>query len=170
MLITLMSLGIVALNAATLLLLIALVRAPWRVRVTAFIRRHALLLTLLLGASAIAGSLTIEYGAHLPPCDLCWWERVCLYPVAIVALIAFIKNVRFSVIADYVLWLSVLGGFVALYQHLLQMLPQGALIPCSASNECAIRSVFEFGYITLPWMGLSVCVALILVALIARRD
>ncbi len=92
-----------------------------------------------------------------------------MYPIFVISGIAVIKNTSFSDFADYVLALGILGTGIALYQHLLQMLPQGSLIPCSASNECAVRSVFEFGYVTLPWIALSMFALFILIALLGRK-
>ena len=134
----------------------------------AFIKKNARLVIFLLSAASIIATLTLEYVGGLPPCILCWWQRIFMYPVAIISGIAVIKDTDVSDIADYVLAFSLLGGAVALYQHLLQMLPAGSLIPCDAANECAVRSVFELGYITLPWMALSVFAILVLVAFVAR--
>ena len=92
-----------------------------------------------------------------------------MYPIALISGVAFVKNVSFSDIADYILVLAIPGALVALYQHLLQILPTGSLIPCGASGECAVRTVFELGYITIPWMAVSVFVALVFIALVARK-
>ena len=43
-----------------------------------------------------------------------------------------------------------------------------ALIPCDASSDCAIRSVFYFHFVTIPWMALTVFVAIFLIALLGR--
>ena len=93
-----------------------------------------------------------------------------MYPIAFIALIALIKNTHVSDIADYVLALSIVGGAIALYQHLLQILPAGALIPCDATGDCAVRSVFEFGFVTLPFMALSIFALLGLLSFLARSD
>ncbi len=92
-----------------------------------------------------------------------------MYPVFLIALIATIKNTNFTEIADYVLAFSIFGAAISLYQHLLQMLPAGALIPCDASGDCAVRTVFEFNLVTLPWMAFTAFAALAIVAFIARK-
>ncbi|MEK7092959.1 MAG: disulfide bond formation protein B [Patescibacteria group bacterium] len=166
--ITLMGLGTVAMNAAVVLVLAGLLSPAWRVSTLAFIRRYALLVTFVFATGCLVGSLFIQYVVFLPPCDLCWWQRIFMYPIAFISGVALLKNVRFSDIADYVLVLSIPGALVALYQHLLQMLPAGALIPCDATGACAVRSIFEFGYITMPWMALSTFALFILIAFIAR--
>jgi disulfide bond formation protein DsbB len=167
--ITLMALGAMAMNAALVLSLLGLLLGSWREQTVHFIRRYALLITLLVSAGCIIGSLFIQYVVLLEPCVLCWWQRIFMYPIALISGVAFLKNRPFSDIADYVLVLAVPGALVALYQHLLQMLPAGALVPCDATGECAVRSVFEFGYITLPWLALSAFALFILVGLVARK-
>lgn len=160
--------GAIALNALTLGMLVLLMRKGSRAQVRALVGTHARLIVFLASFAAVALSLFVQYGAGLNPCMLCWWQRIFMYPVALVSLIAIIKNSDFSTIADFVIASSLLGAAVALYQHFLQMLPSGTLIPCDASGECAVRSVFEFNFVTLPWMAFSVFVFLALVAQSAR--
>ena len=170
-LITLMAIGIALLDAAVVIVVLGLITKRYRAPIVAFVRRYALLSIFLLSAACVVGSLYIEYGMNLPPCLMCWWQRIFLYPTALISGIAFSKNAKFSEIADYVLGLSILGSLVALYQHLLQMMPTNPLlVPCDATGDCAVRSVFELGFVTLPWMTFTVCVALVVIALIARKD
>jgi disulfide bond formation protein DsbB len=167
--ITFMALGAVAMNAAFVAIIAALLNGTWRRRIVEFTGRYALLIVFLLSAGCLVGSLFIQYVVLLNPCVLCWWQRIFMYPIALITGVALIKNVKFSDIADYVLVLAIPGAAVSLYQHLLQMLPAGSLIPCDASGDCAVRSVFEFGYITLPWLALSAFALFILIAFIARK-
>lgn len=168
--ITLISIGTVVLNVGTALATLALCNRAWRTKMVTFARDYGLISIFFLSAASLAGSLTLQYAGALAPCILCWWQRICMYPIALISLIAVIKNTKVSEIADYVIALSIFGAAVSLYQHLLQMLPSGSLIPCDASGDCAVRSVFEFGYITVPWMALSVFAALFLIAILARKE
>jgi disulfide bond formation protein DsbB len=169
LLITLMALGTVALNAALALALLALFNSAWRTKLFALIRSNARLIFFLLSAASVAGTLFFEFAAGLAPCTFCWWQRIGMYPILFISAIAFLKNTDVSEIADYILALSIFGGAFALYQHLLQVLPTGTIIPCDASGDCAVRSIFEFGFVTIPWMALSVFAVFIFVALIARK-
>ncbi|HTR18684.1 MAG TPA: disulfide bond formation protein B [Candidatus Paceibacterota bacterium] len=168
-LIYLMALGTVLLDAAIVVKVFALFHRPSRAQIVRGGRSYGLLAIFILSALSIAGTLFMQYAGALPPCVLCWWQRIFMYPIAIISLIAFIKNAKLSDIADYVLALSFLGALVALYQHLLQVLPQGSLIPCDATNDCAVRSVFYFNFVTIPWMALTVFAAVFLIAFIGRR-
>lgn len=167
--ITLLSAGTALLDVFLVLSLAALLHRGWRTVFVKHVRANSLFLVFALSLTSIAGTLLMEYVGLLTPCMLCWWQRIFMYPIAIITGVALVKNVRFADIADYVLALSVPGFLIALYQHLLQMLPAGSLIPCDSSGDCAVRSVFEFGFVTIPWMALSVFATLIYIALVARK-
>lgn len=166
--ITLLAAGAALLDIAIIIKIAALFHAPSRAQIMRNVKHYGILAIFLLSAASIAGSLWLQYGADLTPCLFCWWQRICMYPIALISLIALIKGAELSDIADYVLGLSIIGALIALYQHFLQILPSGSLIPCDASDECAIRSVFEFHFVTLPWMAFSVFAAIALVAYVAR--
>ena len=168
-LITLMAVGTVALNAVLVLCILALLKRSWRATLFAFLRNNGRLIFFLLSVASVAGTLWFEFADALNPCLFCWWQRIGMYPVLFISTIAILKNTDVSEIADYVLAFSIFGAAFALYQHLLQVLPSGALIPCDAAGDCAVRSVFEFNFVTLPWMALSVFAVFIFVALVARK-
>lgn len=124
-------------------------------------------------ALAFAGSaLTLFYSDVLgiSPCGWCWFQRVALYPQILLFAIAWWKQDRR--VADYSIALSIFGGVIALYQHYLQM-GGTSVVPCPATAaqavDCAVRFVFEFGYITFPFMSFSLFAFLIVLMLFVRR-
>jgi disulfide bond formation protein DsbB len=115
-----------------------------------------------------AGVMSLVYSDYLgiEPCPLCWWQRVFLYPQVILLGMAAWK--RDPYVAEYSIVLSLFGAGIALYQHLLQMLP-GSGLPCPATGvSCAQRFLFEFGYITYPLMAFTLFAFLIVSMLIVR--
>ena len=120
-----------------------------------------------LGSSA----LTLFYSEVLgiEPCPLCWWQRVFLYPQVVLFAIALWK--RDTLIASYSIALSFLGFCFAIYHHALQILPTGTL-PCPATGEvsCAMRIMFEFGYITYPLMSATLFAFLIALMLFLKNN
>lgn len=101
-------------------------------------------------------------------CPLCWWQRVFLVPQILLLGLAAWK--RDGYMAEYSIILSVFGAGIALYQHVLQMMP-GSGLPCPATGtSCELRVVFEFGYITLPLMAFTVFAFLIAVMLFVRAE
>ena len=137
--------------------------------VAAFLGKRGLRIGLLLTLGGIVSSLFYSEILGIAPCGLCWLQRVFLYPQALLFAVAIWKKDR-SVV-DYSIALSIFGGVVALYQHYLQMGGTNVL-PCPAvaakAVDCAVRFLFEFGYITFPLMSFSVFAFLIVILLFVR--
>ena len=90
---------------------------------------------------------------HYAPCDLCWFQRIFLYPQLFMFGYAWYKKDR-SVL-PYSLILSILGLAIALYHHALQM-GYDLMKPCSSAPfavDCSKPSFIEFGFVTFPFMA-----------------
>lgn len=133
------------------------------------VRKWGLWIAFALSFSASAMTLFYSEVLGFPPCPLCWWQRVFLYPQAVLFSLAIWKCERRVI--DYSIALSVLGLGVALYHHMLQILPSGTL-PCPAEGtvSCAQRLIFEFGYVTFPMMAVSVFAFLIALMWFLRKS
>jgi len=170
---TLLALGTVALQIATVILFLFLFlrkKSASAEGFSVFISRWGLLLSFLLTLAATA--LTLYYSEVLGfvPCGLCWLQRIFLYPLPVLFAVALWK--KENRIADYAIVLSVFGALVALYQHYLQMGGTDVL-PCPATGataDCSVRILLEFGYITFPLMAFSIFVFLIALMLHVRRE
>ncbi|MFO0702817.1 MAG: disulfide bond formation protein B [Candidatus Andersenbacteria bacterium] len=114
--------------------------------------------------AATFGSLYLSEGAHLEPCLLCWWQRVLMYPQAVILGLAAWRRERTALL--YSLWLSVIGAGVAIYHIALQS-GLGLLAPCGggALVSCTTIQVQEFGYVTIPVMSLTGFGLLVLLAI-----
>ncbi|MBI5470145.1 disulfide bond formation protein B [Candidatus Kaiserbacteria bacterium] len=133
-----------------------------------FLARWGIWIGFLL--SLVGIGLTLFYSEVLgfEPCFLCWWQRVCLYPQALLFGLALWKPDLQRAAVLYSIWLSALGAAFALYHHALQMFPAGTL-PCSANGpSCAKITFVEFGYVTFPMMALSLFAFLIVLMLFVR--
>ena len=138
--------------------ILALILSP---RAREILSKHALVFTFLIALIATSGSLFYSEIAGYEPCNLCWYQRILMYPMVFLLLTAIIR--RDQNIFKYTFVLSLLGVFLAGYHYLLQI---GAVpeIPCSAvgySASCAQRFVMTYGYITLPMMSLTAVTSLI---------
>lgn len=151
-----------------LVLAIALIKrknSTWATKLLEIVRTWWILLSFLIVLGAFFGSLFYSEIAGFPPCSLCWYQRIFIYPQIILLGGALLWRDRS--IARYLLPLSIIGGIIALYNSYLQY-GGSPLIPCGtdpAAIDCAQRFVFEFGYITLPLMSLTAFILLILLAL-----
>ena len=106
--------------------------------------------------TALGGTfLTLLYSEvfHYAPCDLCWYQRIFLYPQIFLFGYAWYKKDRN--ILPYTLILSVVGFGIAVYHHALQM-GYDMYKPCSTAPfavDCAKPSFIEFGFVTFPFMA-----------------
>lgn len=127
----------------------------------------AIPLSLALVVAGSAMSLVYSMYLGIPPCPLCWMQRVFLYSQVVIFTVAlFAKDARVFL---YSIGLSAAGAVVALYQHVLQM--TGGALPCPASPgaSCAKRFLFELGFITFPLVAFTLFVLLIILMLFLRR-
>ena len=137
--------------------------------VTEFIGKRGLLLAFIFALISMAGSLFYSNVVGFPPCELCWFQRIFMYPLVFLLGLALIK--RESRIADYALLLAIIGGAISLYHNYMYYYNQGLNVFCQLGGmqvSCVKRYVFEFGYVTIPLMALT-AFALIIIFLVAHR-
>ena len=123
------------------------------------VQRVGLWLAWLVAAVTTAGSLYYSQVAHFTPCALCWYQRIAMYPLSIVLLIAALRNDRR--IAWYVVPVATIGALFAAYHTQLQTFPHQHSSFCTLTEPCTVRYVWEFGFVSLPFMALSAFVFVI---------
>lgn len=133
-----------------------------------------------VGSFGLWAALLISFGAAVvnvyysdilgvEACYWCWWQRIFLYPQAVLFAMALWKEKYAQTAIDASLAMSVIGAGIALYHHALQMLP-GSGLPCPAIGvSCSQRMLFEFGYITYPLMAFSLFALLFVIMLLVRE-
>lgn len=128
--------------------------------------KNAILFGFIISLSATLGSLYYSEIAHFPPCDLCWVQRIFMYPQAIIFLIALIKKEKPFI---YPLVLSIVGGLISIYNYYVQL---GGPSFCGTTSgvSCAQRFVMEFGYITFPIMALTAFALIAITMVIGKRN
>ena len=132
--------------------------------------RSLLALGTLVAAVGTAGSLYFSLGLGLVPCELCWYQRILLYPLTVVLGVATLDDR--PRVARTVLPLSGLGVVVAAYHVLLQLRPT-LEATCSVGGGCSsILYPMAGGLLTIPRLSLAAFVlvtALTLGAWAARQ-
>ena len=152
-------LGVVGQVLAAALLLVGLlallgVRAPLRA-LRRGVEGYELWLVFLVAAIASGGSLFFSETAGFVPCELCWYQRICMYPLSIVTLLAALADDRRP--ARYLLPLPVVGAGVSVYHLLVEngIVGQSQICLISAPGGCATKWINEFGYVTIPTLALT---------------
>lgn len=102
---------------------------------------------------AMFGSLYFSEIQKFPPCILCWYQRIFMYPLTILIAVGILrkdKNIPY-----YVLPLSIIGTAIAFYHNLLYMniIPE-SLAPCAAGVSCTTKFIEFFGFVTIPFLSL----------------
>ncbi|HCY84634.1 MAG TPA: disulfide bond formation protein B [Desulfobacteraceae bacterium] len=128
--------------------------------------------TLLLTAWGIAtasalGSIFFSHVMEFAPCVLCWYQRICLFPLVIIlatGLFPFDGRV-----IKYALPLAVIGWGTALYHTLLYAgIISKELSPCTQGISCTEKYIELFGFISIPMMSL-MAFSLIIAVLIVLK-
>ncbi len=103
---------------------------------------------------ATTGSLFFSEMMKLPPCVLCWYQRIAMYPlVLIIGAGILFKDAR---LRFYALPLSFVGLAVSVYHNLLyyKIIPD-IIKPCTSGVSCTSKQIEWLGFITIPLMALS---------------
>jgi disulfide bond formation protein DsbB len=135
-------------------------RGPLR-RLRAALWGYELWAAFVVAAIATGGSLFFSEIAHFVPCELCWFQRICMYPLSIVTLLAAVRgDYR---VARYLLPLPVVGACVSVYHLLVEngVVEQAKACLASAPGGCATKWIDEFGWMTIPTLALTAFVLLI---------
>ena len=131
---------------------------------------HALSLATLVAAVATLGSLYYSEVANFVPCELCWYQRIAMYPLPVVLGIAAFR--RDPGVRRYALPLAAVGAVIATYHYVIEWLPVQDALGCSLDVPCSVPWFREFGFVSLPYMALSgfVLVSVLLLVATARED
>jgi disulfide bond formation protein DsbB len=111
-----------------------------------------LLLAWIAAIIATLGSLYFSEVRHFIPCTLCWYQRIFMYPLAIILGIAVYRND--NSIYRYVLPLSIIGMGISGYHTVLQKIPYLQQFEmCTTGVPCSKDYLNWLGFITIPLMA-----------------
>ena len=119
----------------------------------------------LIASVSALGSLFFSEIMDFPPCPLCWYQRIFMFPLVFIllaGLFPFDKS-----IVRYALPLAIVGWGFAFYHYLVYsgFIPEN-LQPCSQGVSCSETYIDLFGFLTIPMLSLisfSVIIGLLIV-------
>lgn len=102
---------------------------------------------------AMFGSLYFSEIRQYEPCELCWYQRILMYPMVLILGIATIKkDYRISL---YTMILSLIGAGISLYHFGLQKLSFLAdVAPACGRVPCTGQYINWFGFVSIPFLAL----------------
>ncbi len=116
------------------------------------IKRHGLLSVFFISLVATICSMVYSNVVGYPPCDLCWYQRIFMYPTVFMTFYALVKRQSLASIRPHLILLTVIGGIISIVHNIIYYVGYNPL-PCSATASCTARYVFEFGFATIPLMA-----------------
>ena len=123
-----------------------------------------------LSAIATLGALFIGEVMGQEPCPLCWYQRIFMFPLAIVLFIALLAGD--TRIWLYALPLAIAGGAIALW-HSAQYagLISAPLVPCTEKGpSCSGAGMMILGAIPIPYLSLVAFISISALLEIVRRE
>lgn len=116
----------------------------------------------IIALIAAAGSLFFSEVMQLPPCVLCWYQRIAMYPLVVIVGIGIITRDG-SRMKIYALPVCLIGLAISIYHNLLYygLIPE-SITPCTTGVSCTSRQIEWFDFITIPLLALAAFIGIAL--------
>ena len=130
-------------------------------------RRTLAYVAWVIALVATVGSLFFSEVMELPPCLLCWYQRIAMYPLVLVIACGIIM--RDQRMRHYALPVCLGGLIISIYHNLLYygIVPE-SMAPCSKGISCTSRQIEWLGFITIPLMALAAFVGITVCLLFSK--
>ena len=122
----------------------------------------------LVATIATVGILFFSEVMMFPPCVMCWYQRICMYPLVVILLVGLFP--LDTTVTRYAMPLTLIGLFFAIYHNLLyyKILPE-SVQPCSQGVSCTSDYINWFGFITIQFLSLVAFVMVLILLIIFKR-
>jgi disulfide bond formation protein DsbB len=119
---------------------------------------------------ATFGSLYFSEIKQFVPCELCWYQRILMYPMAILLGVAYVK--KDWKMSFYSMILSGIGGLISLYHYSIQKISyMGETATfCERGVSCTGQYINWFGFITIPFLALTAFVIIFVISFIIWKQ
>ena len=128
--------------------------------------KNTLLIVFFISLLATGGSLFYSQVAGFPPCELCWFQRIFMYPQVIILGLALLK--KESRILDYSLALASAGTLISLYHNYIIYAAVKSNTCLLSAISCTTKVVLGLDYVTIPLMALTAFVAILAILLLQK--
>jgi disulfide bond formation protein DsbB len=163
-LLAVVALLVVVVTAATALVAKLSGTTPrWASEARAAVAPVALPLAAAVALTCTLGSLYLSEVAKFPPCILCWYQRIAMYPLVVILVVASLRRDRN--VWWYVVPQAVIGLGISVYHYLIERFPDTVSFSCSADVPCSTVWVWKFHFLSIPAMaglGFALIITLVL--------
>lgn len=124
-----------------------------------------LLLQLTVVLASVLGSLFFSEVMGYAPCNLCWYQRLCVYPMLFIIMTGLYLKSKDTVL--FLLPFSVAGLFISIYHNLIYYKLITIIVPCTESAPCTQQQLNWLGFVTIPLLSLTTFIVLVGLNIIA---
>ncbi|PEC81769.1 disulfide bond formation protein B [Bacillus cereus] len=115
------------------------------------IRNYQIAIAWMIATSAMLISLFFSEWMNLPPCDLCWYQRMAMYPLVLILGIGMYR--KDPHVSTYAFPFACIGLLIAVYQITIQAFPTNEMKMCSVGVSCTEDYLNLFGFISIPMLS-----------------
>ncbi|WP_201715537.1 disulfide oxidoreductase [Rossellomorea arthrocnemi] len=117
---------------------------------------------------ATLGSLYFSEIRGFIPCELCWFQRIFMYPLTLILGVATFQND--SGLRKIILPMSIVGGTISILHYLEQKIEGfGGIKPCASGVPCNAEYINWLGFITIPFLALTAFVFITIFTLLSAN-
>lgn len=120
-------------------------------------------ITFFIGLFATAGSMLLSLYFQLAPCDLCWYQRMFMFPIPVLAFIATVRKdigARVYMFALSLIGLLFAGHHIFLQLNIFKSVP--AFCNPASTVDCATPDFVYYGFVTVPVMSFALFLLLMI--------
>jgi disulfide bond formation protein DsbB len=140
-------------------------REAWR-RFRDAVTPFALHMAWIVAMLATLGSLYLSQIAKLTPCEFCWFQRICMYPLSLLLGIAAFRGDT-GIAKKYFLTMSIVGAALATYHYQLEHIANEPTV-CGTAVPCDMAAFNIFGFISVPFLSLAAFLLITTLLLLGR--
>ncbi|WP_267378610.1 disulfide oxidoreductase [Bacillus sp. GM_Baccil_2] len=115
------------------------------------IQKYHIAIAWTIATSAMLISLIFSEWMKLPPCDLCWYQRMAMYPLVLLLGIGMYR--KDPNVSTYAFPFACIGLILSVYQITIQTFPASERKICSVGVSCTEDHLNLFGFISIPMLS-----------------
>ncbi|HUO69327.1 MAG TPA: disulfide oxidoreductase [Solirubrobacteraceae bacterium] len=105
--------------------------------------------------ASMLGSLYFSQIANFVPCELCWFQRIAMYPLVVILLVGALKRDARTAV-QYAFVLPIVGFLISTYHIYIEANPSAEPSGCRVGGtSCATKWIEKFGYVTIPVLAIT---------------
>lgn len=171
-----MTIGVLSLLTIIIIVILGYIfSAKFRSKLLSFSYFSYMSIIGILSTIATISVLIYQFYFALPVCELCWWQRIFMFPIEFIVASTIIQKSRGNHLA--IAGLSLAGaGFAAhhYWNHLTMWVFKTDLVgmQCSgAGGSCSSTSgIMTYGFMSIPGMALIVFIVILALCFLAAKQ